>query len=115
MRASLHGQGHAPTPGKLWHYSVLATNRSGKALSGKVETEFVFNGVVVGHESPPTHPLKNGRLDDKVTFPARAVGIPLTFRVVVQTRGRHGNAQLAGQGPPLRSARSAPEERHVCP
>jgi hypothetical protein len=85
MRASLHGQGHAPTPGKLWHYSVLATNGSGKALSGKVDTEFVFNGVVVGHESPPTHPLKNGRLDDAVTFPARSAGIPLTFRVVVHT------------------------------
>jgi hypothetical protein len=85
MRASLHGQGHAPTAGKLWHYSVLATDPGGRALSGKVDTEFVFSGQVVGRESPPTHPLTNGRLDDKVTFPAQSVGIPLTFRVVVHT------------------------------
>jgi hypothetical protein len=83
VRASLHGESHAPVAGKLWHYSVLATDASGKALSGKVDTEFVFGGQVVGREKPPTHQLKNGRLDDKVTFPAQAIGIPLTFRVVV--------------------------------
>ena len=71
--------------GKLWHYSVLATDPGGRPLSGSVDTEFVFNGQVVGREAPPTHPLKNGRLDDKVTFPAQAIGIPLTFRVVVHT------------------------------
>jgi hypothetical protein len=85
MRASLHGQTHVPVAGKVWHYSVLATNQSGKALSGTVDTEFVFSGQVVGRETPPTHPLKNGRLNDKLTFPAQAVGIPLTFRVVVHT------------------------------
>jgi hypothetical protein len=35
---------------------------------------------------PPTHPLTNGRLDNKVTFPARAVGIPLALRVVIHTK-----------------------------
>ena len=69
-----------------WLYSVLATDPSGHALSGTVDTMFVFNGVVVGHEVPPTHPLTNGRLDNKVTFPARAVGIPLALRVVIHTK-----------------------------
>lgn len=86
MRASLHGANHAPTAGKKWHYSVLATDPSGKALSGTVATQFVFNGTIVGREVPPTHQLSDGRLNDKVTFPAQAVGIPLTFRVVVQTK-----------------------------
>jgi hypothetical protein len=85
MHVSLHGENHAPKEGALWHYSVLATNASRQPLSGTVETEFVFDGQVVGRESPPTHPLTDGRLDDHLTFPAQAVGIPLTFRVVVRT------------------------------
>jgi hypothetical protein len=86
MRAALHGQNHAPKIGKKWQYLVIATDPSGHALPGTVDTEFVFNGTVVGRESPPTHPLTNGRLDNKVTYPAQAAGIPLTFRVVVHTR-----------------------------
>ncbi len=85
VHASFHGQNHNPVAGQIWDYSVLATDGSGKALSGTVETEFVFNGTVVGRESPSTHPLKNGRLDDTVTFPARALGIPLSVQVVVHT------------------------------
>lgn len=86
MRAALHGENHAPTANKLWHYSVAAIDSSGRPLSGTVDTEFAFGGQVVGRESPPTHPLSNGRLDDSVTFPARSLGIPLTFRVVVHTK-----------------------------
>src|SRR5262249_29049006 len=82
-RASLHGANHAPKAGVKWLYSVLATDASGHALSGTVDTMFVFNGVVVGHEVPPTHPLTNGRLDNKVTFPARSVNIALPLRAVV--------------------------------
>ncbi len=85
MRAWLHGENHAPIVGKLWPYSVLATGAGGGALAGTVDTEFVFGGQVVGRESPPTHPLKNGRLTDRVTYPASAGGVPLTFRVVVHT------------------------------
>jgi hypothetical protein len=86
LHASLHAQNHAPTAGKLWRYLVRAADSAGKALSGTVDTEFALGGTVVGRESPPTHPLKGGRLDNSVTFPARAVGIPLTFRVVVHTK-----------------------------
>jgi hypothetical protein len=85
LRASLHGDNHAPKAGKLWHYAVLATDASGHAVGGTVDTEFVFGGAVVGHESPPTHRLRNGRLNDSVTYPARSIGLPLTFRVVVHT------------------------------
>jgi hypothetical protein len=85
MRSSLHGANHAPKVNRLWHYSVQATTAARQPLSGTVESEFVFGGQVVGRESPPTHHLTDGRLDDSVTFPAQAVGIPLTFRVVVRT------------------------------
>ncbi len=86
MHATLHGENHAPTVNKFWHYSVLATDASGHPLSGTVDTEFVFSGQVVGREAPPTHQLSHGRLNDKVTFPAQSVGVPLTFQVVVHTQ-----------------------------
>ncbi|MBV8928457.1 MAG: hypothetical protein JO152_04960 [Mycobacteriaceae bacterium] len=92
VRATLHGENHSPKVNKLWHYSVLATNASRQPLTGTVESEFVFSGQVVGRESPPTHRLTDGRLDDKITFPAQSVGIPLTFQVVVDTG--HGSVTL---------------------
>jgi hypothetical protein len=85
MRATLHAESHAPTVNVYWHYSVLATDSSGHALSGTVATEFALSGTVVGHETPSSHPLTNGRLNDQVRFPAPAVGIGLTFQVVVHT------------------------------
>jgi hypothetical protein len=85
MRATLHGDNHAPTVNKHWHYSVLATDASGHPLSGTVDTEFALGGQVVGHETPPTHRLSSGRLNDAVTFPAQAVGVPLALQVVVHT------------------------------
>lgn len=86
MHATLHGQNHNPTINKPWYYSVLATDSSGHALSGMVDTEFVFGGQVVGRESPPTHPLTDGRLNDNVTFPPQSKGVALTLRVVVHTK-----------------------------
>jgi hypothetical protein len=50
-----------------------------------VDIEFVFGGVVVGRDSPPTHPVKTGSWRDTVTLPADAAGQPLTFRAVVHT------------------------------
>ncbi len=83
MRATMTGQNHSPKAGKLWTYTVVATDAHGRPLSGTVDTEFVFGGTVVGHETPPTHKLKNGRLHDKVTFPPSSVGVPLKVQVVV--------------------------------
>jgi hypothetical protein len=85
MRAWLHAVGHAPKAGTLWNYRVLATDSGNHPLAGTTESEFAFGGVVVGRESPPRHSLKNGRLNDNITFPARSVGVPLTFQVVVHT------------------------------
>jgi hypothetical protein len=85
VRGSLSAPGHAPRAGKLWPYSVKVTDASGKPLSGTVDTEFLYGGQLVGHESPPTHPLKNGALRDAVTWPAQAVGQPLTLQTVVHT------------------------------
>ncbi len=85
VHATLRGENHTPTAGKKWSYTVTATSSSGKPLTGIVETEFAFAGVVVGHESPPVHKLKHGVLHDKVTFPSSSVGHPLTLVTVIRT------------------------------
>jgi hypothetical protein len=86
LRATFHGDTHAPTANKLWHYSVLATDASGHPLSGTVDTEFAADGQVLGRENPFTHRLANGRLNDAVTFPALAIGAPLSVTVVVHSQ-----------------------------
>jgi hypothetical protein len=82
----LRADNHAPRVKRLWAYSVRVTDAAGRPLAGRVEIEFMFGGQVVGRDTPPTHPVKNGRWQDKLTFPPAAVGQPLTFRAVVHTR-----------------------------
>jgi hypothetical protein len=85
VHASLKGATHTPTAKKSWAYTVRATDASGKPLSGTVQTEFTFAGMVVGHESPPVHRLQNGVFHDRFSFPASAVGHPLAVVTVVRT------------------------------
>jgi Ni/Co efflux regulator RcnB len=85
LRGWLHADNHAPKAGKAWSYEVLAADSSGHPLAGSTVTEFVFGGSVVGKETPATHTLKNGLLHDNITYPSRAIGIPLTFRIVLRT------------------------------
>ncbi len=86
VRATLRGENHSPVVNRNWSYTVTASDASGHPLDGTVLSEFVFAGHVVGRETPPTHPLRNGRFTDILQFPARALGIPLTFQTVVRTR-----------------------------
>jgi hypothetical protein len=68
-----------------WPYSVTVTDPAGHPLTGTVDIEFTFGGQVVGRDTPPTHPLENGHWKDKLTFPAAALGEPLTFQAVAHT------------------------------
>lgn len=85
VRATLRGANHNPVVNQHWVYVVTATDASGHSLTGTVDSEFVFGGQVVGRETPPTHPLRNGRLHDFMEFPAASLGVPLTFQTVVHT------------------------------
>ena len=85
VRATLHGANHTPASNKSWTYSVRVTDAAGHPLAGTASTEFVFNGIVVGHESPGALPVRNGVLNDSLTFPPAALGHPLTVVVVVHT------------------------------
>jgi hypothetical protein len=85
IHGTLTGQGHAPKANYPWRYTVKVTDAAGHPLSGTVDIEFVFAGQVVGHDTPPTHPVTGGRWHDTIEFPARALGFALTFRAVVHT------------------------------
>ena len=85
VRGVLIGANHAPTVGKLWRYSVKVTDAAGHPLSGTVDIEFTYSGVVVGHDKPPTHPLTNGAWSDRLTFPAQSAGQPLSVQAVAHT------------------------------
>lgn len=85
VRGSLHALNHAPVAGKGWPYMVKVTDPAGKPLPGTVEIQFLFAGQVVGHDTPPTHPLRHGTWRSILTFPRQAVGQLLTFRAMVHT------------------------------
>jgi hypothetical protein len=85
VRGTLSAQNHAPKVGKSWRYSVTLTDAAGHPVSGTVDIEFVFGEQVVGRDTPPTHPVRNGHWTDTLKFPTDAVGEPLTFQAVVHT------------------------------
>jgi hypothetical protein len=72
--------------GKPWKYSVVVSDSGKRPLPGTVETELVVTGLgVVGRETPAVHHLNHGLLRDNLTFPAAAVGHPITLVTVVHT------------------------------
>ena len=85
VRGVLRAANHTPSVNKLWHYSVKVTDASGHGLSGTVDIEFAFAGQVVGHDTPPTHPVKAGRWDGTLTFPPQSIGQPISLQAVVHT------------------------------
>jgi hypothetical protein len=85
VHATFTAPNHAPKAGVLWPYSVRVTDASGQPLSGTVAIEFTYAGSVVGHDTPPVHPVKDGHWQDKLTYPADAVGQPLTVQAVIHT------------------------------
>jgi hypothetical protein len=86
VRATLVAENHAPKVKVPWTYSVTVTDAAGHPLTGTVDVQFVYGGQVVGRDTPPTHPFKNGHWHDNLEFPAQATGIPLTFQTVVHTK-----------------------------
>jgi hypothetical protein len=92
VQARLVGQDHRPTANKYWSYVVHVADAHHRPLSGTLETEFAFQGAVVGKDTPPTHTFKHGGFQEDLKFPARSVGFPLELQVVVHTA--HGSVTL---------------------
>jgi hypothetical protein len=104
--ATLKATTHHPKAGKFWPITVTARSSSGKALHATATYQFVLNGSVVAtrYPSPKADPRSKcsqdgtcrktpypfrGRMHDPTfTWPARAVGVDLTLRVVVVVKGK---------------------------
>lgn len=76
--------GHHPKANKKWPITVTARTWSHRPLSGRISYEFLFGGRVVSRQS--NYAFRHGRFHDTIVWPARSVGIRLTFRVVVRTK-----------------------------
>lgn len=95
--ARLRAPDHRPKAGaRDWAITVTAKSRSGRALRAVAVYQFLYNGQKVSTQYPnPGHPRGGrrpyrftGRYRDTILWPPRAVGYPLTFRVVVSVPGQ---------------------------
>ncbi len=78
-----HFPNHTPIAGKKWPIT-LDVSKGKTKLSGSVKYEFEFGGSVVSHQ--PGKKFKAGVYKDQLTFPADAIGQPLTLVVLVTTK-----------------------------
>ena len=95
--AKLKASGHRPEAGKPWPIKVSAT-KNGKGIRASAFYQFLFQGQVVKtcaarpharnhRKCPHGKPYQfKGSYRDILIFPKRAVGVPLTFRVVVNAK-----------------------------
>jgi hypothetical protein len=73
---------HRPSAGAPWPIAIRAYGPSGRPLRAEVRYRFLFGGSVVARRS---HYRFRGTFHDDIRWPARSIGIPLTFRAVVTT------------------------------
>ena len=79
---TLTAPGHRPVVGAPWPIVIRARGPGGKPLRAEVRYQYLFAGAVVARRS---HYRFKGVFHDTIRWPARSLGIPLTFRAVVTT------------------------------
>ena len=95
LSVSLHATTHNPKVGKKWPITITAFNGRTR-VCGHVRYAFLFNGRVVGRRNAGVGGSFCGRFTDPaIIWPRRAIGIPLTFRAVVDTRLGQRNLDYA--------------------
>jgi hypothetical protein len=93
--ARLFATTHHPKVNKKWPIRITARDGH-KKVCGKVRYAFLFNGKVVGRRNPGVGRDFCGTFKDPaIIWPKRAVGIPLTFRAVVDTKIGQANLDYA--------------------
>lgn len=101
LKASFHAGTHHPKANHVWGVSVSAT-LNGRAVRGATAWyQFIYNGQQVskqavclsgrpgcnGRHAPETWFHFNGGYRDKIIWPTRSVGFPLTIRAVISAGG----------------------------
>jgi hypothetical protein len=95
LSVHMHATTHHPKVGKKWPITITARNGH-KRVCGNVRYAFLFNGKVVAHRNAGVGGHFCGRFKDpNIIWPKRAVGIPLTFRAVVDTKLGQRNLDYA--------------------
>jgi hypothetical protein len=79
---TLSAQTHRPVAGAAWPIVIRAHDAAGRPLQAEVRYQYLFAGVVVARRS---HYRFRGTFHDTFRWPARSLGVPLTFRAVVTT------------------------------
>lgn len=79
---TLVAPGHRPVANAAWPIAIRAQGPHGEPLRAEVRYQYLFAGAVVAHRS---HYRFKGVFHDRIVWPARSIGIPLTFRAVVTT------------------------------
>jgi hypothetical protein len=86
LSVTMHAGTHHPKAGKKWPITITARNGR-KRVCGNVRYAFLFHGRAVGHRNPGVGSRFCGHFSDPaIIWPKRAIGIPLTFRAVVDTK-----------------------------
>jgi hypothetical protein len=80
-----------PKAGGFWPIIVTAHTASGAPVSGTVAYSFLFGGAVVATRAGGH--MRAGVFHDRLEFPARAVGYPLTVQVNVRTLDASGSTE----------------------
>jgi len=79
---TLSAQTHRPVGGAPWPIVIRAYDAAGHPLRAEVRYQYLFAGSVVARRS---HYRFRGTFHDTFRWPARSLGVPLTFRAVVTT------------------------------
>jgi hypothetical protein len=91
LSVTMHAGTHHPKAGKKWPITITARNGH-KRVCGSVRYAFLFRGRVVGRRNPGVGSHFCGHFKDPaVIWPKRSIGIPLTFRAVVDTKSGQRN------------------------
>lgn len=83
VHATLTGENHNPRVNQPWTYTVTVTDAHGNKLSGTETTQYTYSGAVVGTEQPTNVKFAGGVYHDTISFPARALGMPLDVQTKV--------------------------------
>ena len=97
VSVTLHATTHNPTAGKKWPITITAKDGN-KKVCGHVRYAFLFKGKVVSHQNAGVGGNFCGTFKDPdIIWPKRAVGIPLTFRAVVDMKSGQRTRAAGGQ------------------
>jgi len=85
FKVKLTTDGHSPTVGRPWHFTVRVTDRHGRPLRGTVKPHVVLSGRVI--DTIGWFGFSNGVFKHDIVWTSDKKGQPLVLRVEVDANG----------------------------